>query len=132
METGLSELDEKRFINALKSNLELMGLSYSETPSFLIDINSNEYIENSRNTVGVGVGGSGRNMGGGISIGLPIGRNKTSRQIIVDFVDDSKTGLFWQAKSESSFNANANPEKREARLNAIAQKIVSKFPPKKK
>lgn len=130
METGLSELDTKRFFNILDKKLKLIGLTLSETPDFYINIQSSEYQESQRNTVGVGVGGSGRNVGGGISVGIPIGQADINRQIIIDFVDESKIGLFWQAVTESSFNPNATPEKREERLNAIADKVLEGYPPK--
>lgn len=132
METGLSELDEKRFLKILSQTLESKGILRSETPDFLIDIKSNEYEENSRSTVGVGVGGSGRNVGGGISIGIPVGQSKVSRQIVIDFVDQSNNSLFWQANSESNFNPDASPEEREARFKSISDKILVKYPPKSK
>jgi len=130
LDTGLSELDSKRFLNALDSLLQSKGFKLSEAPNFYIDISSEIYQNESRNTVGVGVGGTGRNVGGGISIGLPIGQAKHSRQIQIDFIDEDGKGLFWQAISESSFNPNANPEKREAKLNAIVVKMLSQYPPK--
>ena len=130
METGLSELDTKRLLDALDVKLTAKGLSLSDTPDFFIDIKTIEYQGSQRQTVGVGVGGGGRNVGGGVSIGLPIGQNNVNRQITFDFVDENKKQLFWQAVSESSFNPNATPEKREERLNAIAEKVLQKFPPK--
>ena len=130
METGLSELDTKRLLDALDVKLTAKGLSLSDTPDFFIDIKTIEYQGSQRQTVGLGVGGGGRNVGGGVSIGLPIGQNNVNRQITFDFVDENKKQLFWQAVSESSFNPNATPEKREERLNAIAEKVLQKFPPK--
>ncbi|MGB5419080.1 DUF4136 domain-containing protein [Algibacter sp.] len=131
METGLSELDTKRLLNAIDANMEAKGFAISENPDFFIDIKSHEYQAAQRQTVGVGVGGTGRNMGGGISIGLPIGQANVNRQITIDFVDENKKQLFWQAISEASFNPNANPEKREARLNAIVEKVLTAYPPEK-
>ncbi|PWH83424.1 DUF4136 domain-containing protein [Algibacter marinivivus] len=131
METGLSELDTKRLLNAIDAKMESRGYNISENPDFFIDIKSAEYQGQQRQTVGVGVGGGGRNVGGGISIGLPIGQANTNRQITIDFVDENKNQLFWQAISESSFNPKATPEKREERLNAIVEKVLSKYPPEK-
>ncbi len=131
MVTGLSELDTKRLLNAIDIKMEVKGFAISENPDFFIDIKSVEYQGAQRQTVGVGVGGSGRNVGGGISIGLPIGQANINRQITIDFVDENKKQLFWQAISESSFNPKDTPEKREARLNAIAEKVLSGYPPEK-
>lgn len=130
METGLSELDTKRLLDILDEKLTNKGMMLSETPDFYINIQSNEYHENQRNTVGVGLGGSRRNVGGGISIGIPVGQQNINRQIIIDFVDESKNGLFWQAVTESSFNPNASPEKKEERFKIIVDKVLEGYPPK--
>ncbi len=130
MKTGLSDLDTKRFINAIDAKMKAKGFNFSDTPDFFIDIKSSEYKEAQRSTVGVGLGGGGGNLGGGVSIGIPIGQANVNRQIIVDFVDENGIGLFWQAVSESSFNPNAAPEKRETRLNAIVEKVLMQYPPK--
>jgi len=131
IESGLSELDLKRLMKALDNSMAAKGYTLSETPDFFIDIKSSEFRNNNGSNVGVGVGGGGRNVGGGVSIGLPIGQSKLSRQIIIDFVDKNATKLFWQAVSESSYNPNAKPEKREAAFIELVNKILSKYPPEK-
>lgn len=130
MQTGLSALDTKRFLDAIDLKMKEKGFAISENPDFLIDIKSNEYKEVQRNNVGVGLGGGGGNMGGGISIGLPIGQANVNRQITIDFVDEKGKGLFWQAVSESVFSPNASPEKREAQLQAVTEKVLAQYPPK--
>ena len=130
MQTGLSELDTKRLLDALDAKLTAKGFSLSSTPDFFIDIKSREYQTSQRNTVGVGLGGGGRNVGGGVSIGIPVGQTNVNREITIDFVDENKNQLFWQAVSESNFNPNATPEKREARFNAIVEKVLTAYPPK--
>ncbi|APY10398.1 hypothetical protein BWZ22_03700 [Seonamhaeicola sp. S2-3] len=130
METGLSELDTKRLLDAIDTKMASLGLTISENPDFLIDIRSVEFQGAPRQTVGVGLGGGGRNMGGGVSIGIPVGGTNVNRQITVDFVDEKGKGLFWQAVSESSFNVNASPENREERLKAIVEKVLAGYPPK--
>ncbi|GGD29396.1 DUF4136 domain-containing protein [Hyunsoonleella pacifica] len=128
METGLSELDTKRLLDAIDGKLKANGFTISETPDFLIDIKSEEFRNVQQETVGVGVGGGGGNVGGGISIGLPIGQSKMTRQLIFDFVDASNKQLFWQAKSESSYNPRATPIKREEQFIAIVEKVFKKYP----
>jgi hypothetical protein len=130
LETGLSELDTKRLLDVLDSQMQAKGFTISETPDFFVNVVSSEYEANNRNTVGVGVGGGGRNVGGGISIGLPIGQPKMNREIVFEFIDEDGIGLFWQAVSESGFNPNASPEKREAKLNNIVAKVLAGYPPK--
>lgn len=130
MKTGLSELDTKRFLDALDAKMKTKGFSLAEKPDFFIDIKSSEFQAAQRNTVGVGLGGGGRNVGGGVSIGIPVGQTGVNRKIIIDFVDENGKGLFWQAVSESTYNPNASPENREARLNAILDKVLMAYPPK--
>ncbi len=132
METGLSQLDTKRLLDVLDKKLQENGFTISETPDVLIDIKSVEFRNAQRETIGVGVGGGGGNVGGGVSIGLPIGQNAMSREIVFDFVDASNKQLFWQAKSESSFKPRATPTKREERFAAIVDKVFKAFPPKRR
>lgn len=130
MATGLSDLDTKRLLDALDQKLSEKGFLLAETPDFFIDIKSSEFQQAQRNNVGVGLGGGGGMMGGGVSIGLPIGQGQVNRQITIDFVDENKKQLFWQAVSETNFTPNQTPEKREALLNAVVEKVFQKYPPK--
>ncbi|MGJ8592502.1 MAG: DUF4136 domain-containing protein [Aquaticitalea sp.] len=131
LNTGLSDLDSKRLLNSIDSTMHSRGYTISDTPDFLINVQSNEFQEAQRNNVGVGVGGGGGNVGGGISIGIPVGQANFNRQIIFDFVDDSRSGLFWQAVSESSYNPKTTPDQREAQLQKIVEKVLLKYPPEK-
>jgi hypothetical protein len=132
METGLSELDTNRLLDALDAKLASKGYSISKTPDFYIDIKSRAYQDPQRSSIGIGMGGSGGNVGGGVSLGIPIGQGNINRQITIDFVDHGKKQLFWQAVSESSLNPNATPEVKEQLFNALVEKVLSKYPPEKK
>ncbi len=129
METGLSQLDEKRLLRVLDSTLQQKGFRLSEEPDFLINILSQEYRNAPNSSVGVGVGGTNRNAGGGISIGIPVGGGQMQRSIQFDFVDTHKDALFWQAVSDNGFRPNASPSVREEQLRKVVNKVFSKFPP---
>lgn len=131
MQTGLSELDTKRLIRAIDSKLGTKGMTLSENPDFFIDIMSQDIQNRNNSNFGMGVGGTGGNVGGGISVGLPLGGTENTREIIIDFVD-KRNGerLFWQAVSQSSFSGNLRPEQREAKFEAIIEKIFEAYPPK--
>ncbi len=129
IESGLSELDTRRLVFAIKEKLNTLGLTLSDNPDFYIDIKSIEYAEQPQNSVGIGLGGGGT-IGGGISVGIPIRSKRLLRTITINFVDETKNGLFWQAKSESTYNTNSAPEKRELILTALVEKILKKYPPK--
>ena len=132
METGLSALDENRLVKALDAVMQSKGLLLSEEPDFLLNIQSGIFQAPRSNTVGVGVGGTGRNVGGGVSVGIPIGQSNVQREISFDFVDSQKDMLIWQATSKSSFNENVTPVEREKKLQEIVEKVLSKYPPKTK
>ena len=132
MNTGMSELDAKRLLDALDSELSAKGLHMSDSPDFLINIKSNTFQEGRRNNVGVGLGGGGGHVGGGISIGIPVGQAKINREIVFEFVDDNISGLFWQAISESAYAPNAKPEAKETQFKAIVEKVLSGYPPTSK
>lgn len=131
MKTGLSELDTKRFLDALDTQLKAKGIQLSNTPDFYIDIKSSDIQAAQRNSVGVGVGGGGGNVGGGVSIGIPIGQSGVNRQVTIDFVDENAKQLFWQAVGEYNFNPNAAVEKRESQIQAIIAKVLTEYPPEK-
>lgn len=132
METGLSELDEKRLLNLMDIALQIKGMLYSEEPDFLINISSESFQASQNTSVGVGVGGGGRNVGGGVSVGIPVGVKTLQRQITFDFVDAKREELFWQAVSESSFKENISPVVREQKLAELVDKVLAKYPPKTK
>jgi len=131
MQTGLSELDTKRLLIALDSVLQTKGIQSSEEPDFLINIESREFQMPQNKSVGIGVGGGGRNVGGGVSIGVPIGSPNREREIIFDFIDTQKDALFWQAITSSNYRENASPLTREKILIEIVGKVMAKYPPKK-
>ena len=132
METGLSELDNKRLLKYLDIALQSKGLLFSEEPDFLINVKSELFQGARNNSVGVGLGGSGSNIGGGVSIGIPVGKPKVERQIQFDFVDTRKDMLFWQAISVSTFKENRLVEEREQKMQALMEKVLDKYPPKTK
>lgn len=129
MNMGMSELDSGRLLDALDAGLQAKGLSLSDSPDFLINIKSTTFQEARSNNVGVGVGGGGGNVGGVISVGIPVGQAKINRQILFEFVDENKSGLFWQANSESAYQPNAKPDLREAQFKTIVDKVLSGYPP---
>ncbi|WP_273565917.1 DUF4136 domain-containing protein [Maribacter halichondriae] len=132
MQTGLTELDNKRLFKALDIALQSKGLVFSEEPDFLIDIEGRSYQAPQNTSVGVGVGGTGRNVGGGVSVGIPVGRPNLERILQFDFVDAKKDMLFWQAISTSSLKEDLPPVVREQKFQELVVKVLKKYPPKSK
>ncbi len=131
METGLTELDTRRLLAAVEEVLREKGYGQSEEPDFMINIFSESYQEVSDSSVGVGIGGTGSNVGGGISVGIPVSSSSLKRRITFDLIDAGKDQLIWQAISKDSFRDSDKPHQREERLAAVAQKVFSEFPPER-
>lgn len=129
MQTGLSDLDSRRLFNAIDSTMQMRGILLSEEPDFYINIQSNSFVTPSNSNVGVGIGGTSGNVGGGVSVGLPLGGSNLEREIIFDLVDSQKDALFWQAISLSNFDENSSPSAREKKLQEIVAKVFSRYPP---
>jgi len=120
--TGLSEFDERRFIKFTDR---------TDYNSISIVIQASEYETTSRNTVGIGFGGVGRNGGVGVSGGIPIGGREQHQQITVEFYDmDHGAKLVWQAISESDVKVKTTPNQRDTHYKKLVEKIFKKYPPK--
>ena len=128
METGLSQLDEKRLLAIVDENLQAKGYSLSDSPQFLIDIKSSTYQSNAGSNVGVGLGGGGRNVGGGLSVGIPVGNSGVKRNILFEFVDAKNDVLFWQANTDSNFKEDVSPVVREEQLRKVVVKVFEEYP----
>ncbi|MFD2551833.1 DUF4136 domain-containing protein [Bizionia sediminis] len=128
MQTGLSELDAKRFFQILDSQLQNKGFTLSETPDFIIDVKSSSaYKPKPSSSVGMGVG----SHGGGVSVGIPIGQSSVTRKLILDFVDGTTQQLFWQAVSSEPTAPENSPEARSAQFQKVISKLLEKYPPTK-
>ncbi len=130
MLTGLSDLDSKRLLKAIDLKMRSKGILLSEEPDFFINIQSRSSQMPRNNAVGVGLGGTGRSIGGGLSIGIPVGQPGMELQIQFDFVDSQKENLFWQGISNGPFKESLSPVAREQKFNEIVEKVFSKYPPK--
>jgi hypothetical protein len=128
---GFSELDIKRIIGEIDIILKEKGIERSNTPDFYINFIVKTKPVTSRNTVGVGVGGSGRNVGWGISGGIPLNSNKIRQLITVDFVESKDNKLFWQGVLESEIKESTTPQERDVYYKKVFEKILSGYPPKK-
>ena len=128
---GLNDLDVDRLISAIEKQLMQLGFEKSESPDFYINFSGikNELANNE--TVSVGIGNSGGNIGLGIFGDILIGRKKVQEKLTIDFIDSKKDQLIWQGISTATIREQVTPQKREEYFKQIVQKILSKYPPKK-
>ncbi|MEG9328660.1 DUF4136 domain-containing protein [Salinimicrobium catena] len=131
LRTGLSQLDEERLIKSAKQGLQNKSLSYSANPDLFLNIYSEEFRQQSDSRLGIGVGGGSRNVGVGVSGGIPLGGPETYLRLTFDLIDAKTDALVWQAVVESSFDLNASPTERQKRFDQIVQKALAGYPPKR-
>lgn len=129
--TNLNQLDEQRLLTVLHDEMQNKGFSRTEQPQIYVNFYASEYETQSRNNLGIGVGGTGRNVGVGVSGGIPLGGPDTYLRITFDFIDAQTDSLIWQAVVDGKFNKDSSPEKREARLREMVRKALDGYPPKK-
>lgn len=130
--TGLNELDVKRVINSIDSEMKKLGFNKTETPDFYINLISKISESQNNNTIGIGIGNGGINGGFGISGGIPIGGKKLDEEIILEFVDSKTDELFWEGILNSTIKEKRKPEKRKIYFNEVINKILQNYPPKSK
>lgn len=132
IDSGLSELDNKRIMGVLDSLMPLKGFQKSESPQILINFYAKEHLTNSRNTIGIGIGSGGGNVGVGVSGGIPIGGTEVEQQLTVDFIDVNADALIWQGILESRYKEKSTPKQMDVHYFDALQKLLRKYPPIKK
>ncbi len=131
LESGMNQLDEQRLVTILTDELTKKGFNISQQPQIYVNFYSTQYQTPTRNSVGIGVGGTGRNVGVGVSGGIPLGGPDTYKRVTFDFIDVQKDALIWQAVVEGKFDNNTSPEKRAERLRIMVDEALKGYPPKK-
>jgi hypothetical protein len=129
LESGLTELDERRLLRALDEQLKRLGYTKSQNPDFLIDIRGIEVPVNNSPSIDVGFAGTGTNTAGGIGVNVPVNSQQDYHEMSVEFVDRLKEETFWMAKVNVLLSSSNEPLKRDAFFRDLSIKILNKFPP---
>ncbi|GAB7257790.1 DUF4136 domain-containing protein [uncultured Polaribacter sp.] len=130
---AISDLDKRRILTAIESELLLLGFTKSENPDMLVSIftKSREKVNvNQNNNLGYG-------FGWGWNPWMWNGNNNvnvsqyTEGTLFIDFIDKNKKELVWQGVGTGALKVQ-NREKKEERIKEFVKEIVSKFPPENK
>ena len=132
IQSGLSNLDDARIMQITDSLFQQRGFVKNDTPQLLINFFAKESVSASKSTIGIGIGGGGGNVGVGVSGGIPNGGRVVNQQLTVDFIDAENDDLVWQAVVEGEMKERATPQQKEAYYFSVIEKILKKYPPKKK
>lgn len=125
----ISDLDKRRILKAIESELMAKGMTKSENPDMLVSIftKSNQRVDIYNNAWGAGAwgwGGFGRWGWGGNNVST-----RTEGILFVDFIDTQKKELIWQG-SGTGYLATRNVEKKEARIKEFVTQMMTAYPPK--
>ncbi len=132
----ISDLDKKRILRAIETEMGKRGFVKSERPDLLVSIFTKERERvDVYNNVGWGWGwGPGWGywnpwMWGGAGWG---GRNVSTRtegSLYIDLIDTKSKELIWQGKGVGTLNNINNIDKKEARIREFVSEILKEYPP---
>lgn len=125
----MSQLDSTRVIQQVEHAMLLKGFKKVPTPDVYVNIVSEQFETPVNNSLGIGIGGTGRNIGVGVSGGIPIRSNSLTQLFKVDLIDVANDVLIWQANYEGKFNQRMTPEAKNEYFRITFEKIFSKYPP---
>lgn len=127
----MSDLDKKRVMRAIESEMVAKGFTKSNDPDILISIfnKTRERVTVNNNNFGMGWGwGWGWNpwMMGGIS--QTNVNQYTEGTLFIDFIDRRKNELVWQGIGSGAMKFS-NVEKKEKRIKEFVKGIIERYPP---
>ena len=121
----IHDLDKKRILKAIETELKAKGMTSSENPDVLVNIftEATERVDVNNWNYGFGWGFGPFGMGMNNST---ISRT-TEGPLYIDLIDGKKKELVWQGVGEGFLTKNIN--KKEERINEFVNKILAKYPP---
>lgn len=136
-EVKISELDKKRILRAIDTEMAAKGFSKSDNPDVLVSIftDTKERID-VYNNFGFGWGGfgwGGFGFGGfgpgfGFNRGFGNNVNRTPEGILfIDLIDQKDKELIWQGEGRATLKST--PEEKVERTNEMVREILKQFPP---
>ena len=125
----ISDLDKKRILRAIQSNLMAQSMNKNSHPDILVSIFNKEIqrIDIYQNDFG-GAWGWNPYWGGNFNNNRMITSN-IEGSLFIDLIDAKTNDLFWQGVSHSGIYNGNDIEKREEKINLIVSKILAQYPP---
>src|SRR5690606_20115369 len=128
----ISDLDKRRILRAIETELLAKGYTKSENPDMLVSIftKSQQRVDVYNNAWGYGGwgwGGFGPGWGWGWNQ-QPSVSTRTEGTLYIDFIDANKKELIWQGMG-TGYLVTKNMEKKEARIQEFVAKVMEKYPP---
>ncbi|WP_452225286.1 DUF4136 domain-containing protein [Lacinutrix chionoecetis] len=125
----ISDLDKRRILRAIETEMLAKGFTKSENPDLLVSI-----FTKSRQEVNVwnnGFGPYGYGWGWSPFYWNNYNNVSTSTQgsLYIDLIDASKKELVWQGKGSGYLTSSSKIEKKEARIKEFVAEIMTAYPP---
>lgn len=134
----ISDLDKKRILRAIETEMGSRGFVKSENPDVLISIftKEQERVDVYNNNFGWGGAwgwGPGWGWGWGPGLGWGWGGNNvsvsTQGSLYIDLIDTKTNELVWQGKGEGTLANTNNVAKKEERIKKFVSQILEQYPP---
>jgi len=131
----ISDLDKKRILRAIDTEMAAKGFSKSEDPAVLVSIftKAKQRVDVYQNNFGFGGGFWGPGWGGfwgpgwGGGFGNTVSR-RTEGTLYIDLIDTNKKQLIWQGQGTAPL-VSGDVDKRDARIQEIVREIMMVYPP---
>lgn len=129
----ISDLDKRRILKAIETELLAKGLTKSNNPDMLVSIftKSSQRVDVYNNSWGFnnwGWGGLNRWGWGAGNFGNNQVSTSTQGILFVDLIDAKKKELIWQG-SGTGYLVTKNIDKKEARIKTFVSEMMTKYPP---
>lgn len=133
----ISDLDKRRILRAIESELAAKGFVKSEDPDLLVSIftTEQERVDVYNNWAwGPGWGWGpywGPYWGGfwGPAYWGPTVSTSTEGSLYIDLIDARKKELVWQGRGKGTLSNTSNVSKKEERIRQFVSKIMEAYPP---
>ncbi len=146
----ISDLDKKRILKAIDTEMAAKGFVKSRQPDLLVSIftKEREQVDVYNNNFGWGWGwggfgpwglgwggfgpwgwGPGWGWGGGFG---PDVSTRTEGSLYIDLIDTQSKELVWQGRGVGTLNNIDNIDKKEQRIRKFVSEILAAYPPERK
>jgi hypothetical protein len=124
----ISDLDKKRILRAIETEMTAKGLMKSETPSLLVSIFTKERqrVDVYNNNFGYGWGWNPWYYGGFYGNNVS---QTTEGSLYIDLIDAKTNELVWQGAGTANLVTSSDIDKRVERIQKIVFEILAKYPP---
>ncbi len=122
----ISDLDKRRILRAIETELTSKGMTVSEHPDVLISIfaKSKKQVNVYNNNYYWHPMYYGAYWGSNVS-------RYTEGTLLIDIIDTKGKKLLWQGVGKGALSTSNKVEKKEARIKEFVSEIMAKYPPVK-